>query len=259
MSRSNKVASLVAVVGALLSADIAFAADMPMRPYAAAPLSWSGCYLGGNFGVGWSDTHSGGIAFAGVPNPLVDYGASIGNALIGGGQVGCDFQFAAQWVVGIQGKGEFGNINSTNLVAPFPGITASYQLKNTETLTARVGYTFAPDLLAYAKGGVAWARASAAAMAGVFVGETADFSATGYTVGGGLEYMFAPGWSVFGEYNFMDFGTRNVDLFSTGQVNPGFGPAGALSDTIQMRLRSQETIVGVNYKFNWAGPVVAKY
>ena len=57
----------------------------------------------------------------------------------------------------------------------------------------------------------------------------------------------------------MDFGTKNVDLYSTGLVNPGFGAAGALSDTIAMRIRSQEAIVGVNYKFNWASPVVAKY
>ena len=33
---------------------------------------------------------------------------------------------------------------------------------------------------------------------------------TGWAVGGGLEWMFAPGWSVFGEYDYMDFGRWNI-------------------------------------------------
>ena len=162
-------------------------------------------------------------------------------------------------MVGIQGKAEFGNINSTNPVQAFPGITAAYQLKNTETVTARIGYAFTPAVLAYVKGGAAWAYTNAAALAAPLVGETANFSMSGYTIGAGLEWTFAPGWSVFGEYNYMDFSTKNVNLYSTGLVNPGFGPPGALSDTIAMRLRSEEAIVGINYKFNWGGPVIARY
>ena len=81
---------------------------------------------------------------------------------------------------------------------------------------------------------------------------------TGYTVGGGAEWMFAPGWSVFGEYNYLDFGTKNVNFLSTGLV-PGFGAAGALADTNAIRLKAQEVIFGVNYKLNWASPVVARY
>ena len=80
---------------------------------------------------------------------------------------------------------------------------------------------------------------------------------TGYTVGGGLEWMFAPGWSVFGEYNYLDFGTKNVNFPSTGLV-PGFGPAGALADTNAIKLTAQEVIVGVNYKFNSGSPVVCE-
>jgi outer membrane immunogenic protein len=81
---------------------------------------------------------------------------------------------------------------------------------------------------------------------------------TGYTVGGGLEWMFVPGWSVFGEYNYMDFGTKNVNIISTGMV-PGFGAAGALADTAATKLRTQTLIVGVNYKFNWGNALAAKY
>ncbi len=70
-------------------------------------------------------------------------------------------------------------------------------------------------------------------------------------------WMFAPGWSVFGEYNYIDFGTRNVNFPSTGMV-PGLGAVGARADTNAIRLTAQEAIIGVNYKFNWASPVVAK-
>jgi len=109
------------------------------------------------------------------------------------------------------------------------------------------------------KGGAAWANADAAAtIAGRLAGESASFNITGYTVGGGLEWMFAPGWSVFGEYSYIDFGTKNVNFSSTGLV-PGFGPAGALADTNAIKLTAQEAIVGVNYKFNWGNQVVAKY
>src|SRR6185312_8815888 len=171
---------------------------------------------------------------------------------------GCDYQFASKWVIGIQGKAEFDDINSSNLVAAFPGITAAFRLRNTETLTARLGYTIAPTVLAYVKGGAAWANGNAAATALGLAGETADFNMTGYTVGSGVEWMFAPGWSVFGEYNYMNFGTKNFNFLSTGFL-PGFGPAGALADTNAIRLTAQEAIVGVNYKFNWGGPVLARY
>jgi len=108
------------------------------------------------------------------------------------------------------------------------------------------------------KGGAAWTGAYAAAVVpGGLAGESANFDMTGYTVGGELEWMFAPGWSVFGEYNYIDFGTRNVNFPSTGMV-PGLGAVGARADTNAIRLTAQEAIIGVNYKFNWASPVVAK-
>jgi outer membrane immunogenic protein len=101
------------------------------------------------------------------------------------------------------------------------------------------------------KGGGAWTRASAAAVVpNGLIGEQANFTMTGYTVGGGLEWIFAQGWSVFAEYDYMDFATKSVDFPSTGMV-PGFGAAGAFADTNAIKLTTQTAIVGVNYKFNW--------
>jgi outer membrane immunogenic protein len=67
------------------------------------------------------------------------------------------------------------------------------------------------------------------------------------------------GWSVFGGYDFIDFGRRNVNFFSTAIGGGLFGAAGALADTSVIKLKTQTAIVGVNYKFGWGGPVVAKY
>jgi outer membrane immunogenic protein len=259
MIRSIALASITFAVGVVSEAGSGLAADLS-SPYPALPQvsqqpsGWSGCYLGGNLGAGWDSTHTDGVAFAGVPFvPPVDYGSSNGTGFIGGGQIGCDYQFASSWVVGIQGKADFGTIHSTNPVVVIPGITAAYQLKNTEDLTARIGYAFGPSVLAYVKGGAAWANASAASVPnGEPAGETASFTRLGYTVGAGLEWKFASGWSLFGEYNYLDFGTKTTPLYSTGQADPawGFGATGALSDTVSLRLRSQQVLVGVNYRFN---------
>ncbi len=265
MINSKLMLSAAVAISAILGIGDASAADLAARPftkapiYGAPPISWTGCYIGGNIGGGWDRFSAGEVAFAGVPTPFVDYGSNNGSSVVGGGQIGCDYHFASNWVVGIQGQAEFGTINSSNAVAAFPGITAQFKVKNIETLTGRVGYTVTPAVLAYVKGGAAWASASGAAVIpNGLIGESANFTMTGYTVGGGLEWMFAPGWSVFGEYNYMDFGTKNVNFPSTG-LFAGFGAAGALADTNAIKLATQTAIAGVNYKFNWGSLVVAKY
>ena len=246
---------------AFLSISAASAADLAARPSVKAPVyyptaSWTGCYIVGNVGGAWTHFNSAGVAFAGVPFPSIDFGGQNGNSVIGGGQIGCDYQFASNWVVGIQGQGDFGTTRSSNAVAAFPGITAQFASRNIETLTGRVGYAVAPTVLAYVKGGAAWAGATGAALLpGGSIAESADFTMTGYVVGAGLEWMFARGWSVFGEYNYMDFGTKNVDFVSTGAGGVAFGPAGSLSDTVAIRLTAQTALVGVNYKFNFGGQV----
>ena len=131
-------------------------------------------------------------------------------------------------------------------------------MKNTEDVTARLGYAVSPAVLAYVKGGVAWASITNSALAIPVTAESANISRTGYTVGGGLEWQFSPGWSVFTEYNYFDFGTKTSNLYSTGLI-PAFGANGAVADAVSLRLRSQQALVGVNYRFNWGNPVVAKY
>ena len=84
------------------------------------------------------------------------------------------------------------------------------------------------------------------------VGGTQTFTATGnnkdgYTVGAGLEYMFAPNWSAKAEYQYYNFGSTTFTS----------GPA----DIVGVRGREDEHTVkvGVNYRFGWGGPAASRY
>ncbi len=91
----------------------AFAADLgvpPMMPRMAPPFTWTSCYgglhAGGGFGTkDVTDT-------AGVLSPITGF-TTVNldiNGYMVGGQVGCDYQFASIWVVGIEGAASGGNI-----------------------------------------------------------------------------------------------------------------------------------------------------
>jgi len=70
----------------------------------------------------------------------------------------------------------------------------------------------------------------------------------GYTVGGGLEYLFAPNWSAKAEYQYYNFGNTNFATAPADIAGRGF--------------RNDEHTVklGVNYRFGWGGaPVAARY
>src|SRR5262245_23444909 len=90
-----------AAVAAIGVAAPAIAADMPIKAGPVAlPLSWSGCYIGGNAGGGSTRKH-----YRDPLEPvavLADLGSHTGTGAVGGGQVGCDVQFGG-WVFGVRG------------------------------------------------------------------------------------------------------------------------------------------------------------
>ena len=222
----------------------AFAADLPPRPYAKAPAytapevvyNWTGFYIGGNVGG----------AFAGNNN--LD---GNGGRFMGGVQGGFDYQFAPNWVIGAEAQYDWLTHNNNNgVLFPASGSLVTATNNQLGSATGRFGYTWGPALL-YAKGGFAWRdnnNISVVNAAGVPVAFTTNGSRKdGYTVGAGIEYMFAPNWSAKAEYQYYNFGNTT---FATG-------PA----DVIGARFRDDEHTVkvGVNYRFGWGGPVAAKY
>src|SRR5947207_11601040 len=193
---------LLGVAALAAMAAPAFAADMPPRPYTKAPAytapqvvyNWTGFYIGG---------HVGG-AFAG-DNSLQGSDARF----LGGVQAGFDYQFAPNWVLGAEAQYSWltGGTNNGTL---FPGGTlVTSNTNQIGSVTGRFGYTWGPTLL-YAKGGYAWRDGNnfGVTTAGVPVGSTTNGNhRDGYTVGTGLEYMFAPNWSAKAEYQYYNFGT----------------------------------------------------
>jgi len=219
----------------------AAAADIPPRTYSKAPVvsapqlvyNWTGFYIGGHLGGAFADNNS----------------LQGGNArFLGGVEGGFDYQFAPNWVMGVEAQYSWLNNNTTGVVFPGGALVTS---RNNEigSATGRLGYTWGPALL-YGKGGYAWRDNNniGVSVAGAAVPfATTGGQKSGYTVGGGLEYMFAPNWSAKAEYQYYNFGTTT---FSAGP--PGVAGARVRDDEHSVK-------VGVNYRFGWGGPVVSKY
>jgi outer membrane immunogenic protein len=127
-----------------------------------------------------------------------------------------------------------------------------------------LGFLATPSLLLYVKGGAAWVRDHFSqnrnvASQGLAVGNyaNADVTRSGYVVGAGAEYRFTNNWSVFAEYNYIGLGGTQRTTF----ISTALSPAGAGTPfTLDVRQDNlQLGLVGVNYRFNWGSPVVARY
>src|SRR5437588_5987646 len=198
---------LLATVALAAFAAPAFGADLGARSYYnkaapvyAAPLyNWTGFYIGGHIGGAFAGSNN----FNGMV--LSDYSARF----LGGLQAGADYQFAPNWVVGAEGQ--YSWLGKNNLTAVFPnGFVYGGNQRAIASITARVGYTWGPGMV-YVKGGYAYSdNSESLSFAGIPVGfATTGDHRNGYTVGAGLEYMFAPSWSAKVEYDYYNFGNAS--------------------------------------------------
>ena len=245
MRRRSSTLFALATIG--LAASQASAADLPRKapayiPPAPPPYVWTGCYIGGNVGG----------AFAHIDVTDVASGASGSRtsetSFAGGGQIGCDYQFYNSWVVGIRNMFDGTDIHhSRSFADPFFASTGMGTINTKvnwfDALTGRLGYLVQPNVLFYAQGGAAWTKATATAFNGLGaqVGSISGNSRTGWTAGGGVEWMFVPHWSLFVEYNYMGFGTRSSSFAVCG--------AGGACPILSAKANIQDVLFGVNYKF----------
>jgi opacity protein-like surface antigen len=170
-----------------------------------------------------------------------------------GGQIGCDYQFASNLVIGIEGAASGSTMRGSTLVGlPLgnPGDLALVQA-NTDFLasvTGRVGYAF-DNVLLYGKGGVALAgdkyNVSGATFAG---GPNFNFQGLdnrlGWIVGGGVDWAFSRHWSMNVEYDYYQFGHGNILM--TDQISGSTG-------IVDVRQTVQVVKVGVNFHIWGAG------
>ncbi len=224
-----------------LAASQASAADLPRKapvylPPPLPPVTWTGCYIGGNIGGAFGDASLGGVNGTASGN---------GSGFAGGGQIGCDYEFGGGWVVGLRNMFDgTSNRNSATIAGgSLAGGAINFNNQWFDTLTARLGYAFQPAWLLYLQGGAAWGHATTdITLAGVQIGEISN-SKTGWTIGGGVEWMFAPHWSAFLEGNYMDFGSRD------GIAVTAVGTGCAAGCAFNAKATETTVLVGVNYRF----------
>ena len=221
----------------------ALAADHPAGGYTQAPAygaalyNWTGFYIGGHIGGAFSDDNNLGGLTTGNNN----------NArFLGGLQLGADYQFAANWVIGADAQYSWLGGNKNGIVFP-GGFVYTNNQRVLGSLTGRLGYTWGPGLL-YMKGGYGFSDNNESLVNGAVPVAFAfnNGHSNGYTVGAGFEYLFTRSWSGKVEYQYYNFG------------NTGFTVPTALASFGNFRTDDHTVKMGLNYRFNWGAPV-AKY
>jgi len=221
----SQFAKALTLGGALLVSTAstgAFAADLgPYQPYnpPAAPVVyespsiWEGAYIGINGGYGWSNST--------FTEPEGGFG---------GGQIGYNWQ-RDRFVFGLEGDFQGADI-SGRAYNPFDDATAHSNVNWFSTVRGRLGYASGPFLV-YGTAGLAVADFDTNV---TFLGGGGHFrddnTKVGYAAGGGIEWAFAPNWSMKAEYLYLGFG--DDDLSSGYRINNDF----------------QTVRVGLNYKFH---------
>jgi opacity protein-like surface antigen len=236
-----------------------------------APMAWgwTGYYLGLNVGYGggksrtdalFDDTLGGGVASA--------TGSSFAlNSVPWGAQTGYNWQFGS-WLAGVEGDVQStGKRGNSSFACPGTicnpngpeGVGFDQTLEWFVTLRGRIGATVTPDAIVYVTGGAAvgefYTAGNVAAFDSNGVPATSAFSSIsikpGWTVGAGIEGHIAGNWTGKIEYLYVDFGS--ISASSNNQQNI------TLVNTFNSRITENVVRVGVNYKFDDHGAVVAKY
>jgi outer membrane immunogenic protein len=244
---------IVASIGVLtIGLTTASAADIRGRPpvYRAPPpapppvyFSWTGCYFGGHIGGLWARKEWE------VRDPAFPFflgqsdGSHRAEGFLGGVQAGCDYQFAGGWVIGVAGDYAWTDASGSHFSPLFPGFVNHTKIDSLASVTGRLGYGW-DRFLGYVKGGGAWERDKYDFSNGVIIG-TLDDTRTGWTVGVGGEYAFTNFVSGFIEYNYYDFGNRDLTFVQNNGRTFIYG----IDETKHV------VKAGLNFRFGgWAGP-----
>ncbi len=271
-----------ALTGGASAADLV--AAKPAAAYVAPVAPWGGLYLGVNLGYRWDGARNVAVVPAILPGffPQLGTGATAttafgNNGIAGGAQLGYNVQVgpvvagAEADITFLGGNGGTGAVFQS-IPHPTVGtidttIGTSHKTNWVGTLRVRGGFTPMSNLLIYATGGLAYGQTSMSysvfqnltgfpATGPGFSGASTSGLKTGWTLGGGAEYLFSPNWTARLEYLYYDLGTSKVaSPFTYPVVATTIGATSA-----EARHAGHIARLGVNYKFGgWGGPVVAKY
>ncbi len=257
-----------AVIVLAIPPSAALGADLPTRKdapvYVAPPPPspiWTGFYVGPNLGGGWKASYGNNNTLApdaDMPGRVYvlpgSANSSADSGVVGGGQIGYSYLFGSLVVAGAEADIQGASIGSGGNTAPIlsspfaPGATlalapagSNFSIPWFGTVRGRGGILALPTLLVYITGGFAY---------GEVHGDVTALSntRTGWSAGGGIEWMFLPDWSVKAEYLYVDL--------DNGGAADYFG-------YYRNRRRPEITVIrgALNYHFNVAdfAPVLATY
>jgi outer membrane immunogenic protein len=244
---------LLSTVALIAFAAPAAAADLAARPYTKAPpapiavvYDWSGFYIGAN--GGWGTSRKCWDFIDPVLGPFAE-GCHDADGGTVGGQIGYRWQ-AGTWVFGLEGHGNWADFQGSNVSLLFPAARNESRIDAFGLITGQVGYA-ANNVLFYVKGGAAVTADRYRIFdvpTGVLAATTGDDTRWGAVVGAGIEFGFAPNWSVGVEYNH---------LFMEDRDHTFVTPAGVFVGTDRISQDVDIVTARINYRFG--GPVIAKY
>ena len=243
----------------------ASAADLAARPYTKAPppmvaaiYDWSGFYIGLNGGWGsshkcWDIANDAGT----IISPVAPEGCHDATGGTVGGQIGYRWQ-ASNWVFGVEAQGNWADFKGSNSSLFFRNSQNESKIDAFGLFTGQVGYAWNNALL-YVKGGAAVTGDKYQTIdtrAGL-VFDNASETRWGGVIGAGIEFGFAPNWSVGVEYDHMFMGTKDVSFHGLGVDGVAVG---AFTATDRIRQDVDLATVRLNYRFGGYGaPVAARY
>lgn len=281
----------------------AMAADLPVKATATPSVSpawnWTGFYVGAHGGGVWGRAD---IAHSPIPAPpgfafAVDAAAVTAansprlnpKGFLAGVHAGYNLQ-SGSFVWGLEADFSYFRLRANSagqffFPSTLPGgvlgpptltFTAATDI-NTDwlaTLRPRLGLA-AGNALFYVTGGLAVTNERVNQFSSVLNGATLASSISetrlGWTVGGGVEYLLTPNWTIRAEYLHLDFGTANGagiggipagvlgNLPCTGAQAVMTGPGTYTGCSLSSRVTAEIVKVGVTYKFGAPEAVVARY
>ena len=243
----------------------------------APAQSWTGFYL--DAGVGYAlwtaDTTTVAPSAAGCTVACLPITQTQGGkGWLGTAGGGLDYQFTDHIVAGVLADWDFSSIKGT-IQDAFPFFAGSLTENWSWAAGARVGWLVTPAILSYVNGGFSQSHFNSATMvstngtggsapAGAATGfSTPAFTQSGWFMGGGVETSlasFLPGLFSRTEYRYSYYGTATLrDTCSGVSASAACSFLASPLNSITFHPTEQSIRSELVYKFNWSGPVTAKY
>jgi outer membrane immunogenic protein len=259
----KKIALLISAFA--FGTSTAMAADLPVKapPMPFIPeFSWTGVYVGANFGGAWTSQN----AFWPNRGPGTignfNHDGSFG---VGGLHAGAQYQWANNWVLGVDfswfsGFDDPQVTGAPNTGCPNPAFTCAAGMSSVVTIGPRVGYAF-HDFLFYGTGGWASGEIDTRAIVPVAGGSFDGFSKRqdGWFAGGGVDWA---AWKGRQTAVIIGLEYKHVDLGTATMISPADGLAGCAGNCRLIRTSADVVQARFSLKFDPItplGPVVAKY